>query len=108
MSKQQDSSAIYNILAFRFDGRKGAEEALKQAKSSGALEGYTIADVDMFETIGRICIDCREICRTGGVGHGVDINHFHSARDRHPNHSRTDEARSARQWFRSVLITVWT
>ncbi len=43
MSKQQDSSAVYNILAFRFDGEKGAEQALKDAKSSGALDGYKIA-----------------------------------------------------------------
>ncbi len=44
MSKQQDSSsAVYNILAFRFDGQKGAEQALKQIKSSGALDGYKIA-----------------------------------------------------------------
>jgi uncharacterized membrane protein len=44
MSKQKTApSNIFNILAFRFDGRKGAEEALKAAKESGALEGYTIA-----------------------------------------------------------------
>ena len=43
MSKQQDSSAVYNILAFRFDGEKGAEHALKDAKSSGAVDGYKIA-----------------------------------------------------------------
>jgi uncharacterized membrane protein len=43
MSKQDDSSAVYNILAFRFDGQKGAEQALKQIKSSGDLDGYQIA-----------------------------------------------------------------
>lgn len=43
MSNQQDQSAVYNILAFKFDGKKGAEQAFKDAKSSGALDGYKIA-----------------------------------------------------------------
>ncbi|MFN2110463.1 MAG: hypothetical protein ACK2UI_12425 [Anaerolineae bacterium] len=32
MSKQDTSSAVYNILAYRFDGKKGSEEALKESK----------------------------------------------------------------------------
>jgi uncharacterized membrane protein len=42
MAKSQDQSAVYNILAFRFDGQKGADEAAKQLKSSGDLDGYVI------------------------------------------------------------------
>ena len=42
MSKSQDSSAIYNILAFIFDNKKGADDAMKELKSSGALDGYKI------------------------------------------------------------------
>lgn len=42
MAKSKDQSAVYNILAFRFDGQKGADEAAKQLKSSGALDGYAI------------------------------------------------------------------
>lgn len=42
MSKQQDSSAVYNILAFVFAGEDGAKNALKELKSSGALDGYKI------------------------------------------------------------------
>jgi uncharacterized membrane protein len=42
MAQSQDKSAVYNILAFRFDGQKGAEEALKRIKSSGELDGYKI------------------------------------------------------------------
>jgi uncharacterized membrane protein len=36
------SSAIYNILAFCFDGQDTAKETLKEAKAAGALEGYTV------------------------------------------------------------------
>ena len=42
MSKKQDSSAVYNILAFIFDGKKGADNVMKELKSSGALDGYKI------------------------------------------------------------------
>jgi uncharacterized membrane protein len=44
MSKDKTApSNIFNIVAFRFDGRKGAEEALKQAKAAGILDGFKIA-----------------------------------------------------------------
>ncbi len=43
MSKEkQESSAVYNILAFTFDGKDDAKEAVKQIKKSGALDGQMI------------------------------------------------------------------
>ena len=42
MSKSKESSAVFNILAFTFDGKDDAEETVKQIKKSGALEGQMI------------------------------------------------------------------
>ncbi|MFN2199591.1 MAG: DUF1269 domain-containing protein [Caldilineaceae bacterium] len=71
MSKQQDtSSAVYNILAFRFDGQKGAEEALKQVKSSDALAGYKIAAQATVEQDAKGKVHIHEPGR-GGLGGGV-------------------------------------
>ncbi|MFN2194730.1 MAG: DUF1269 domain-containing protein [Anaerolineales bacterium] len=41
MSKQE-KSAIYNILAFNFEGEKTAGETVKDIKKSGLLEGQSI------------------------------------------------------------------
>ena len=37
-----NDSAVYNILAFVFDGQGTAKQNLKDAKSAGAFEGYEI------------------------------------------------------------------
>ncbi|MGB7116692.1 MAG: DUF1269 domain-containing protein [Anaerolineales bacterium] len=37
-----DSSAVYKILAFNFDGQDTANQTVKDIKSSGALDGYEI------------------------------------------------------------------
>ena len=42
MGDQDTSSAVYNIVAFVFDGQDTAKETLKEAKSAGALDGYEI------------------------------------------------------------------
>lgn len=42
MSNDSTSSAVYNILAFVFDGQKSAGQIVDEIKSSGALDGYTI------------------------------------------------------------------
>jgi uncharacterized membrane protein len=43
MSKdKKEKSAIYNILAFTFDGKDDAKEAVKQIKKSGTLDGQLI------------------------------------------------------------------
>ncbi len=71
MAEQQDSSsAVYNILAFRFDGQKGAEQALKQAKSSGALDGYTIAAQATVEQDAEGKVHFHEPGH-GGIGAGI-------------------------------------
>ena len=42
MSDKKEESAVYNILAFNFDGEKTAEETVKEIKKSGALDGQAI------------------------------------------------------------------
>jgi len=37
-----NDSAVYNILAFNFDGQDTAKQTVKEIRSSGALEGYKI------------------------------------------------------------------
>jgi len=37
-----NDSAVYNILAFTFDGQDTAKQTVKDIKSSGALDGYEI------------------------------------------------------------------
>lgn len=39
---KNDSSAVYNIVAFSFAGKDTAKETFKDAKSSGALDGYDV------------------------------------------------------------------
>ena len=70
MSKQDTSSAVYNILAFRFDGKKGAEEALKEAKKSGAFDGFKIAAEATIEQDEKGKVHFHEPGR-GGVGTAV-------------------------------------
>ncbi len=42
MGDQDTSSAVYNIVAFCFDGQDTAKQTLEDAKSAGALDGYDI------------------------------------------------------------------
>ena len=70
MSKKQDSSAIYNILAFRFDGEKGAHDAMKEIKKSGALDGYKIAAECIVNQNAKGKVHMHETGR-GGVGTAV-------------------------------------
>ena len=68
MSKQKtDSSAVYNILAFTFAGQSGAADALKQIKSSGALDGYKIAAQAVVEHDAKGKVHVHEPGR-GGLG----------------------------------------
>lgn len=70
MSKQDTSSAVYNILAFRFSGQKGASDAMKQIKSSGALDGYKISAECIVEQDAKGKVHMHETGR-GGVGTAV-------------------------------------
>ena len=72
MSKKQDSSAVYNILAFVFDGQKGADDAMKQLKSSGALDGYKIEAECIVEQDAKGKVHMHETGR-GGVGTAVGV-----------------------------------
>jgi uncharacterized membrane protein len=40
--KDKGQAAVYNIVAFNFDGQDTAKQTLKEAKSAGALEGYDV------------------------------------------------------------------
>ena len=42
MSDKKEKSAVFNILAFNFDGEKTAEKTVKEIKKSGALDGQAI------------------------------------------------------------------
>ncbi len=70
MSDKQDSSAVYNILAFVFDGQKGAHDAMKELKSSGALDGYKIEAECIVEHDANGKVHMHETGR-GGVGTAV-------------------------------------
>jgi uncharacterized membrane protein len=70
MSKSQDNSAIYNILAFIFDGQKGADDAMKQLKSSGALDGYKIEAESIVEQDAKGKVHMHQTGR-GGVGTAI-------------------------------------
>lgn len=40
--KDEGQAAVYNIVAFKFDGKDTAKETIKEAKKAGALDGYDI------------------------------------------------------------------
>jgi uncharacterized membrane protein len=72
MGNSNDTSAVYNILAFRFDGQKGASQAVSDIKSSGALEGYKIAAEAVVEQDEKGKVHIHEPGR-GGVGTAVGL-----------------------------------
>lgn len=46
MGKKEETSNVFNVLAFMFDGQKSAKEAVKEIRSSGALDDqYVIAQI---------------------------------------------------------------
>ncbi|MCB0001360.1 MAG: DUF1269 domain-containing protein [Anaerolineales bacterium] len=67
-----DSSAIYNILAFRFAGQKGASDAVSEIKASGALDGHKIVAQAVVEQDAAGKVHVHEPGR-GGVGAVVGI-----------------------------------
>ena len=66
----KDSSAVYNILAFNFDGQDTAKETVEQIRSSGALEGYKIAAEAIVEQDENGKVHIHEPGK-GGVGTAV-------------------------------------
>lgn len=70
MGNSNDTSAVYNILAFRFDGQKGASDAVKDLKSSGTLDGYKIAAECVVEQDAKGKVHIHETGR-GGLGTAI-------------------------------------
>ena len=66
----KDSSAVYNILAFTFDGKDDASEAVKAIKKSGALEGQAIVAEAIVEQDEKGKVHIHEPGR-GGLGAGI-------------------------------------
>ena len=66
----KDTSAVYNILAFNFDGQDTAKETVKEIKSSGALEGYKIAAQAIVEQDAKGKVHIHEPGK-GGMGAAV-------------------------------------
>jgi len=62
-----NDSAVYNILAFNFDGQDTAKQTVKEIKSSGALEGYKIAAEAIVEQDPKGKVHFHESGR-GGLG----------------------------------------
>ena len=67
MSNGNNGSAVYNILAFTFDGQKTANQTVQDIKSSGALEGYDIVAQCVVEQDAKGKVHIHEPGR-GGVG----------------------------------------
>jgi uncharacterized membrane protein len=72
MANSNDSSTVYNILAFVFEGQKGADQAVKQLKSSGDLDGYAILAEAVVEQDANGKVHFHETGR-GGVGTAVGL-----------------------------------
>jgi len=68
MSKEKkEKSAVYNILAFTFEGKDDASEAVKAIKESGALEGQAIVAEAIVEQDEKGKVHIHEPGR-GGLG----------------------------------------
>ena len=67
MSEQDTSPAVYNIVAFCFDGRKTAKQILKEAKKRASLEGYKTVAQAIVEKNKRGKVSVKEP-GMGGVG----------------------------------------
>ena len=67
MGDKDTGSAVYNIVAFCFDGQKTAKQTLKEAKKAGALEGYDIVVQAIVEQNKKGKVSVKEPGQ-GGVG----------------------------------------
>ncbi len=61
----QDQSAVYNILAFTFQGQDTAKQTVKEIKSSGALDDYDIVANCVVEQDAKGKVHIHE------AGHGI-------------------------------------
>jgi uncharacterized membrane protein len=67
MSSDSNGSAVYDILAFVFDGQDSAKQTLDDIKSSGALDGFDIEAQCIAEQDDKGKVHIHEPGR-GGVG----------------------------------------
>ena len=67
MSEQDTAPAVYNIVAFCFDGRKTAKQILKEAKKRASHEGYKTVAQAIFEKNKKGKVSVKEPGK-GGVG----------------------------------------
>jgi uncharacterized membrane protein len=65
MGNGSNGSAVYNIVAFTFDGQKTANQTVREIKASGALEGYDIVAQCVVEQDAKGKVHIHE------PGHGV-------------------------------------
>ena len=79
MSDQSESSTVYNILAFAFEGQHTAKKIVKEIKSSGALKGYDIVAQAVVEKTDKGKVKVHEPGR-GGVGAAVGRSGRRTAR----------------------------
>jgi uncharacterized membrane protein len=70
MSDKSEKSAIYNILAFAFEGQHTANKIVKEIKHSGALDGYDIVAQAVVEQTDKGKVKVHEPGR-GGVGAAI-------------------------------------
>jgi uncharacterized membrane protein len=70
MSGQNEESAIYNILAFAFEGQHTADKIVKEIKRSRTLDGYDIVAEAVVEQTDKGKVKVHEPGR-GGVGAAI-------------------------------------
>ena len=70
MGNGSNGSAVYNILAFAFDGQDTANQTVKDIHASGVLEGYDIVAQCVVEQDAKGKVHIHEPGR-GGLGAGI-------------------------------------
>ena len=59
------------------------------------IERGTVADIGVFEGIKRAVGDRSEVFQAGGIGQCIEVDHAVPARNRKPDHCRSDKAGTA-------------
>jgi uncharacterized membrane protein len=67
MGEQDTGSAVYNVVAFCFDGQKTAKQTFKEAKKAGLLAGYAIVVQAIVEKNKKGKVSVKEAGK-GGLG----------------------------------------
>ena len=67
MGEQDTGSAVYNVVAFCFDGQKTAKQTFKEARKAGLLDGYAIIVQAIVEKNKKGKVSVKEAGK-GGLG----------------------------------------